>query len=113
MVAGLFVGSMNPVMKATWHRVRFFPEEVLEGKHRQLRNTILRIYNQKQRPKEVALFSTPLLSNGEIYLYFSPVAYDKFGRYARTYRLRACEKPDYQEVKLVMGRPEEASTLLD
>ncbi len=112
-VTVLFVGSMNPIMNATWHRVRFFPEEVAQGKHRQLRNTILRIYNQRERPSKVALFSTPMLSNGEIHLYFSPAAYDGFGRYARTYRLRICEKPDLQEVKLVLGHPEEASMLLD
>lgn len=100
-------------MKATWHRVRFFPEEVAQGKHRQLRNTILKAYNQKERPRKVALFSTPMLPNGEIHLYFSPAAYQGFGRYARTYRLRACEKPDLKEVKRVLGRPEEAAAQLD
>jgi hypothetical protein len=100
-------------MKAMWHRIRFFPEEVAQGKHRQLRNAILKIYNQKDRPADVALFSTPLLSTGEIHLYFSPAAWEGYSRYARTYRLRPCDKPDFEEVKLVLGRPGEAVLLLD
>ena len=95
-----------------WHRVRFFPGEVAEGKHRQLRNTILRLYNQRGRPEKVALFSTPLLPNGEIYLYFSPAAWENFSRLAQTYRLRPCDKPGFEEVKLVLGRPSDASCLL-
>ena len=96
-----------------WQRIRFFPGEVSKGKHRELRNTILRTYNQKGRPPQVALFSTPLLPTGEIYLYFSPAASEVFAKLTHAYRLRPCEKPTYGEVKLVLGKPQDADSLLD
>ena len=96
-----------------WQRIRFFPGEVARGKHRELRNTILRVYNQKGRPSNVALFSTPLLPSGEIYLYFSPAAGEVFSKLTHAYRLRPCEKPMYGEVKLVLGRPHEVLALLE
>ena len=101
-----------PLRIPMWHRVRFYPGEVAQGKHRQLRNTILKIYNQRGQPEDVALFSTPLLPSGEIYLYFSPAAWEQFSRLAQSFRLRPCEKPAVGEVKLVLGRPADASVLL-
>ena len=95
-----------------WQRIRFFSGEVSKGKHRELRNTILRAYNEKERPANVALFSTPLLPNGEIFLYFSPAACEVFVRLTKAYRLRPCEKPAMGDVKLVLGKPQEASELL-
>ncbi len=95
-----------------WNRIRFFPGEVSRGKHRELRNTILKAYNQKGRPANVALFSTPLLPNGEIHLYFSPAAGKAFEKFTHAYRLRPCEKPSLEEVKLVLGRPQEVMMLL-
>ena len=100
-------------MTATWYRIRFFPGEVSKGKHRELRNTILRAYNQKGRPSNVALFSTPLLPSGEIHLYFSPLAGEVFAKFTHAYRLRPCDKPAFEEVKLVLGHPQEVSVLLD
>ncbi len=100
-------------MKATWHRIRFFPGEVSQGKHRSLRNTILRLYNQKGKPEDVALFSTPLLPEGDIYMYLSPGAVEKFARMFKAYRIRPCEKPAYEEVKLVLGRPQTTALLED
>lgn len=96
-----------------WQRIRFFPGEVSKGKHRELRNTVLKAYNQKGRPPGVALFSTPLLPDGEIYLYFSPAAGEVFSRLTRAYRIRPCERPSYSEVKLVLGKPTDAETLLE
>ena len=95
-----------------WQRIRFFPGEVSKGKHRELRNTMLRAYNQKGRPSRVALFSTPLLPSGEIFLYFSPAASQVFEKLTHAYRLRPCEKPTLGEVKLVLGKPQDAGTLL-
>lgn len=100
-------------MKATWHRIRFFPGEVAQGKHRNLRNTILRLYNQKGKPADVALFSTPLLPDGDICIYLSPAAFDVFSRMFKAYRVRPCEKPALEEVKLVLGRPQVAELLQD
>ncbi len=90
-------------MKSTWHRIRFFPDEISQGKHRELRNTILRLYNQKGKPAEVALFSSPLMSSGDIYMYLSPVASETFSRIFKAYRVRPCEPPGVEEVKLIMG----------
>lgn len=96
-----------------WQRIRFFPGEVSKGKHRGLRNEILKAYNQKGRPSNVALFSTPLLPDGEIHLYFSPAAVEVFSKLTRAYRMRPCNKPSYGEVKLVLGKPAEAGVLLE
>ena len=96
-----------------WQRIRFFPGEVSKGKHRELRNTMLRAYNQKGRPSKVALFSTPLLPSGEIFLYFSPAAGEVFAKLTHAYRMRPCEKPVLGEVKLVLGKPQDANNLLE
>ncbi len=98
-------------MKSTWHRIRFFPGEVAQGKHRQLRNTILRLYNQKGKPADVALFSSPLMSNGDIYMYLSPAACEVFSRIFKAYRVRPCEAPAVEEVKLIMGQRQVLSLL--
>ena len=86
-------------MEAKWHRIHFFPEEVAEGKHRQLRNAILHLYNKMGKPAEVALFSTPLLPERDIYLYLSPGACITYAGILKAYRLRPCEKPSAKEVK--------------
>jgi len=91
-------------MKAIWHRIRFFPGEVAQGKHRKLRNTILRLYNQKGKPADVALFSSPLMPSGDIYMYLSPTAYEMFSRKFKAYRVKPCEKPAMEEVKLILGK---------
>ena len=100
-------------MKSTWHRIRFFPGEVSQGKHRQLRNTILRLYNQKGKPAEVALFSSPLMANGDIYMYLSPAASETFSRIFKAYRVRPCAPPAVDEVKLIMGQRQMLALLED
>ena len=100
-------------MKSAWHRIRFFPGEVAQGKHRHLRNTILRLYNQKGKPDEVALFSTPLLPEGDIHMYLSPGTFETFQRMFKNYRVRPCEKPALEEVKLILGRPQMTELLQD
>ena len=92
-------------MKSTWHRIRFFPGEISQGKHRQLRNTILRLYNQRGKPEGVALFSSPLMPEGDIYMYLSPGACETFERMFKAYRVKPCDTPTRQEVKLILGKP--------
>ena len=100
-------------MQATWHSIHFFPGEVAEGKHRQLRNAILHLYNQMGKPDEVALFSTPLLPQGDIYLYLSPDACLTYAGILKAYRVRPCEKPGADEVNIVLGKPHQMAMLLD
>ncbi|MFK7848835.1 MAG: hypothetical protein AB8G77_26345, partial [Rhodothermales bacterium] len=74
--------------------------------HRNLRNTILRLYNQKGKPSGVALFSSPLMPSGEIYMYLSPAACETFSRMFKAYRTKPCAKPAKEEVKLILGQRE-------
>ena len=100
-------------MKSTWHRIRFFPGEISQGKHRHLRNTILRLYNQKGKPENVALFSTPMMPEGDIYMYLSPAACETFARMFKAYRVKPCEKPAAEEVRLILGKQQNLGLLQD
>jgi hypothetical protein len=95
-----------------WHCIRFFPEEVQQGKHRLLRNDALRSYHGRSRRGEIALFSTNLLPSGEVLLYFSPAAAEAFGSLTRGFRIRPCPPPEADDVKLVLGNSALAHRLL-
>lgn len=65
---------------------------------------MLRLYNQRGKPEQVAVYSSPLMPEGDIYMFISPAACEMYARILKAYRVRPCEEPGMEAVKLIMGK---------
>lgn len=88
----------------TWFKVDLKNEDVLNGKVFSIQNEYEKIFMLNSAPKEAAIFASRYPNKENITtIYFSPEAARISKAILTLYKFQACDKPNKDEVALLIG----------